>query len=87
MSLGSARPSRDNVRSVSYGPSSTISQGDVAGNGGSRSYYSNVTVPRRSTGGSSLSGSPYRLDVNTSAWRDTIKWPTEIIPEEDLLAK
>lgn len=28
--------------------------------------------------------SPYRLDVDTSSWRESIKWPTEIIPEEDL---
>ncbi|KAK5938436.1 Ras subunit of RAS small GTPases [Knufia obscura] len=27
--------------------------------------------------------SPYKLDVDTSSWRDSIKWPTEIIPEED----
>lgn len=77
MSLGSARPSRDNLRSISYGASSTLS--DVNSNGG-RGPYGHATLPRRST-----TGSPYRLDVNTSAWRDTVKWPTDMIPEEELL--
>lgn len=31
--------------------------------------------------------SPFRLDVDTSSWRETIKWPTEIIPEEDQAKK
>ena len=35
----------------------------------------------------SVSSSPYRLDVDTSSWRETIKWPTEIIPEEELKTK
>ena len=30
------------------------------------------------------SSAPYRLDVDTSSWRETVKWPTDIIPEEAL---
>jgi len=30
--------------------------------------------------------SRYKLDVDTSSWRETIQWPTEIIAEEDMLA-
>lgn len=29
---------------------------------------------------------PYQLDVDTSSWRETVKWPTNIIPEEELKA-
>lgn len=31
--------------------------------------------------------SPFRLDVDTSSWRETVRWPSEIIPEEEVRAK
>lgn len=31
--------------------------------------------------------SPFRLEVDTSSWREAVRWPTEIIPEEELKAK
>lgn len=39
------------------------------------------------SGRPSVTSSPFQLDVDTSAWRETVKWPTEIIPEEDMKAK
>lgn len=87
ISLTSARPSRENVRSSPYSQSNTQGEGVSSSNGNSpgNGYvrtYSNSTTPRKS-----ITSSPYRLDVNTSAWRDTVKWPTEIILEEELSVK
>lgn len=82
LSFTSGRQSKENVRSTPYSQSSqsgTASNGNRNSPGGYVKSYSNSTTPRNS-----IPSSPYRLDVNTSAWRDTVKWPTEIIYEEDL---
>lgn len=87
LSLTSARPSRENMRSSPYSQSNTQREGVSSSNSNSpvNGYvrtYSNSTTPRKP-----ITSSPYRLDVNTSAWRDTVKWPTEIIHEEELSVK
>lgn len=43
------------------------------------SYGTPLSTPRQAP----ALPTPFRLDVDTSSWRETVKWPTEIIPEED----
>ncbi|KAK5085273.1 RAS1 protein [Lithohypha guttulata] len=43
------------------------------------SYGTPLSTPRQTP----ALPTPFRLDVDTSSWRETVKWPTEIIPEED----
>lgn len=70
--LGPGSRSRDNLRSFSGNSVNVNVNMNTMG-----SVMANVERPT----------TPYKLDVDTSAWRETIKWPTEIISEEDLKAK
>ncbi|KAK5077503.1 hypothetical protein LTR70_009707 [Exophiala xenobiotica] len=82
-------PPRSNVRSVSAGNvlnsvhSATTTARPVA----PPSRHSNTaTTPTTATAPSLPTPSPYKLDVDTSSWRESIQWPTEIISEEDMVA-
>jgi len=80
--LGSGRKSKDNLRTVSGG------YGNVpvlAENGDARTGLGRMVDVREARKESKEEVSmPFRLDVDTSAWRETIKWPTEFaLMEED----
>ena len=76
-STKSAAASRSDVRSVSYGARN--------GTPTRSTTYSQVTTPASTPAPPPASRSAsFRLDVDTSSWREAVKWPTEIIPEEDI---